>query len=174
MHRWVVRLFALLVTLLVATAAAPVAEASARVDITELVMPPDSGAKLEKTVRTLLHKAARPLDFGSGKRVEVVVKLTELSVEESGDLIRVTCTMVGRLKGGGSARSHISFGGKPKRRKELERQVLSMVSEGVMSRLAEMARAKDALDKKKDRQRGSDHGKSKDGHGKAPAARVSR
>lgn len=149
MKRWIAVFLALvaLTSLLVLPAGA--AHATARVDITELTLPGEADAKLEKTLRTLLHKAARPLNFGSGKRVEVSVKLTELTIEESGDLIRVTCTLVGRLKGGGSARSHISFGGKPKRRKELQRQVLAMVSDGVMSRLAEMARVREALEKKK-------------------------
>jgi hypothetical protein len=97
----------------------------------------------------LLHRSAKPLSFGHGQRVEVSVRLTELTIEQEDDVIRVTCTLIGRLKGGGSARSHISFGGKPNKRKELEHQVLAMVSDGVMSRLAEMARVREALEKKK-------------------------
>ena len=149
MKRWLMLVLALLGALLAATASPSELRASARVDITELTMPAESTAKLEKTLRTLLHRAAKPLNFGGGKRIEVTVRLTELSFEESNEVVRVTCTLVGRLKGGGTARSHISFGGSPKKRKELERQVLAMVSDGVMSRLAEMARVREALEKKK-------------------------
>ncbi len=164
MKRWLA-LVSLLATLVLVIVHAPAAMASATVDITELSLPGEADAKLEKQLRTLLHKAARPLDFGRGKRVEITVKLVELTVEESDDVLRVTCTLVGRLKGGGSARSHISFGGKPKRRKELQRQVLAMVSDGVMSRLAELARTRDALEKKK----AADEKSRKDQGGKKPA-----
>jgi hypothetical protein len=54
----------------------------------------------------------------------------------------VTCSLVGRLKGGGTARSKIAFGGKPSNRSKLERQVLASVTDGVIIRLSELARAK--------------------------------
>lgn len=167
MKRWSKMVLALGFALLFAVGSPSLAHASARVDITELAMPAESTAKLEKTLRTLLHRAAKPLNFGGGKRIEVTVRLVELSVEESSDVVRVTCTLVGRLKGGGTARSHISFGGSPKRRKELERQVLAMVSDGVMSRLAEMARVREALEKKKagtDPSKDKTHERTGEGH----------
>jgi outer membrane lipopolysaccharide assembly protein LptE/RlpB len=54
---------------------------------------------------------------------------------------------VGRLVGGPSARSRISFGGNPSEREALEKQVLSMVANGVVTRLAEIARAQAAREK---------------------------
>jgi hypothetical protein len=56
--------------------------------------------------------------------------------------VRLSCTVLGRLEGGPSARSRISFGASPKDRAALEKQVLRMVANGVVARLAEIARTR--------------------------------
>src|SRR4051812_27860799 len=134
-----------------------VAHAKTELVVTDLSLPDDRQSKeFEKLVRVTINRAAKPLDFGHAKRVEVTVRLTEFAVETSEDLVRVTCTLVVRLKGGGTARSHISFGDKPKRRKGLEKQVLKMASESVLIRIAEMTRVREALEKKKKESESSD------------------
>jgi hypothetical protein len=127
-----------------------VAFAKTELVVTDLSVPEDRQSKeFEKLVRTIIQRAAKPLDFGHSKRVEITVRLTEFKIESDEDLVRVTCTLVVRLKGGGTARSHISFGDKPKRKKGLEKQVLKMATESVLIRIAEMNRVREALEKKK-------------------------
>jgi hypothetical protein len=159
-------MFVAISLLLLAAASPRVALAKTDVVVTDLKLPEDRSSKeFEKSVRSALSKAAKPLDFGHVKRVEITVRLTEFSIETSDELVRVTCTLVGRLKGGGTARSHFSFGDKPGRRKSLEKQVLKMASEGVLGRLAEMTRVKEALEKKKQDEATA---KDKDKDGAAP------
>ena len=64
------------------------------------------------------------------------------SVTPDGDVLRVRCTLVGRVDGGPSARSKIAFGGDPAAQAELEKQVLTMVANGVVSRLAQIVRSR--------------------------------
>ncbi|MEZ4315694.1 MAG: hypothetical protein R3F14_47365, partial [Polyangiaceae bacterium] len=61
-----------------------------------------------------------------------------------GDVHRVTCTIVGRIPGGPSAKSRISFGGSPAEKAKLEKQVLTMVAKAVVTRLAEIVRSRAA------------------------------
>lgn len=133
------------VAVAVATTATPApAEAKSQVDIANVQLPDSDDAKANrrrvKVLRSLLRNAAKQADFGDSKEVRIHAKVTQFDVEEQGDVLRVTCTIVGRLEGGPSARSHISFGGHPKKRKQLEKQVLRMVSDGIMVRLAELAK----------------------------------
>jgi hypothetical protein len=154
----VARIAALFVVLLgvIGLAIAPrPAYAKAELSITKLELPENTSADLEKKLRKLLKQTASHLDFGKSKKVEVAIRLKEFTIETSDDLVRVTATLVGRLKGGGTARSHISFGAKPSKRKSLEKQVLKMVADSVLTRLAEMARVRDALDERKKKEAGS-------------------
>ena len=100
--------------------------------------------RLSSEIRRAAHKAAKGLDFGKGGRVLVSFTVVEVSVENLGDVVRVTCVLVGHLKGGGRARSKIRFGGKPADQKKLEKQVVVAATDGVMTRLSEMARARAA------------------------------
>jgi len=102
----------------------------------------DRDKRLKTMVRRLAYHAAKHLDFGKSRRVEVSFLVKELKIEEQDGLLRVTCTLVGKLKGGGSAKSRLSFGGKPGKRKQIEREVMASVTDGVITRLAEMARAR--------------------------------
>lgn len=98
--------------------------------------------QVARSIRRLAHASLAHLDFGKNK-VEVTIVVKELVIEQiSDELIRVRCTLIGKLKGGGTAKSRLAFSGKPARKKQLTRQVLTAVTDGVMTRLAELARAK--------------------------------
>jgi hypothetical protein len=99
-------------------------------------------ARLEKLLRNLLKEASRKADFGKARKVSLRARITEYAVERRGDVLRIRCAVVGRLEGGASAKSRVSFGGDPKDPGALEKQVLGMVASGVVSRLAALARAR--------------------------------
>lgn len=98
--------------------------------------------RVRSMIRRFATKSAKHLDFGETGRVEITLLVRELTVAEADGVLRVTCTIVGKLEGGKTAKSRLSFGGKPSRKKELEQQVLGAVTEGVMTRLAMLARKK--------------------------------
>jgi hypothetical protein len=100
----------------------------------------ENAARLGKVLRAALTQAARKTNFGKAKSITLSAKLVEFSTEQRGDVLRVTCTVRGRVKGGQSARSKISFGGSLGQRTELEKQVLTMVANGLVARLAQIAR----------------------------------
>src|SRR4029078_7826828 len=75
-----------------------------RIDVPE----GDGSAALEKTVKKLLERAARKANFGKAKKLSFAVKVSELKSETSGDVHRVSCTIVGRIPGGPSAKTRIS------------------------------------------------------------------
>lgn len=133
------------VVLAVASLAATPAAASpgTKVEWTKVVVPdrPDAAA-LEKTLRAMLAKAAKKADFGKHKSVSLSAKVQELVTEQQGDVVRVRCTIVGRVDGGPSAKSKIGFGGSPGARAQLEKQVLEMVANGVVARLAQIVRSR--------------------------------
>jgi hypothetical protein len=142
--------FATILAAALAPARPALAKTSTRLVVSKLSLPKDHDSnQFERAVRKRLVATARKLDFGSAKKVEITAKITQYTIETSDDLVRVTCTLVGRLKGGGTARSHISFGDRPSRRKKLEAQVLKIATESVLIRLADMTRAAEALEKKK-------------------------
>lgn len=96
--------------------------------------------RIATTIRRQAHRAAKHLDFGVKGRVEVTFVVRDIQVVEEDDVVTVTCTLVGRLKGGGSARSKIRFGGKPDKNNKVERQVVAAATEGVLTRLAQLSR----------------------------------
>jgi hypothetical protein len=100
------------------------------------------GARIAKNLHQLLKEASRKADFGKSGKVLLRARITEYVVEKKGDVLRIRCTVIGRLEGGPSARSRIAFGGDPKDPKALEKQVLTMVAHGVTSRLAALAKAR--------------------------------
>lgn len=138
--RWLAR-GALAAAVLVATAPPAEARSRARVEWKRVEVPPgDDAARLEKLFRKVLAKAGKRADFGKARRVTLSARIVELTFEPRGDVLQVTCTMVGRLEGGPKARSRISYGGHPNQRAALEQDVLTMVASGLVTRLAEMAR----------------------------------
>lgn len=140
---------AILVLWTLVVAPRPAFAKKAELAITKLELPEDSAADFEKRLRRMIRTAGANADFGKGKKVEATFRLKEFKVETTDDLVRVTATFVGRLHEGGTAKSHISFGAKPSKRKSLEKQVLRMVVDGVVTRLAEMARVRQALEERK-------------------------
>jgi hypothetical protein len=128
------------------------AEAHAATDvvITEIEVPPGPEAKATaKMVRRLLTSAAKRADWtgkssagksGGPTRVRIRARVTELDLVEADGVLRVRCTMVGRVEGGNGARSRLDFGGKPSQRTALKKKVVGMVSDGLVTRLAQIAR----------------------------------
>lgn len=102
---------------------------------------PDSSARIAKTFKTALEQAARKANFGKVKSITLSAKVVEFTAEQRGDVLRVTCSVSGRVIGGHGARSKISFGGSPAARDELEKQVVTTVANGLVARLAQIARA---------------------------------
>jgi hypothetical protein len=120
---------------------APAAEAATEVVITEVEVPPGPEAKATaKMVRRFLTSSAKRCDFGDKARVRIRARVTELDLVETDGVLRVRCTMVGRVEGGHGARSRLDFGGKPSQRTALKKKVLGMVSDGLVTRLAQIAR----------------------------------
>lgn len=105
---------------------------------------PDSDAAMEKQLKKLLDQAAKKANFGKTKKLSFSVKMLEFTSETKGDVHRVTCAIIGRIPGGPSAKSKISFGGSPADKAKLEKQILTMVSKAVVVRLAEIVRARAA------------------------------
>src|SRR5262249_22323221 len=101
---------------------------------------PESSARLTKVLRQALEQAARKANFGKVKSIALSAKLVELSADQRGDVLRITCTIMGRVVGGQGARSKISYGGAPAAREELEKQVVTMVATGLVARLAQIVR----------------------------------
>jgi len=108
------------------------------------------GERLAKNLQKLLKEASRKADFGKSGKVLLRARITEYVVEQRGDVMRIRCTVIGRLEGGPSAKSRIAFGGDPKDPKGLEKQVLTMVAHGVTSRLAALAKARTTEKKESD------------------------
>jgi hypothetical protein len=136
--------------------------AKTEVAVTEVKLPDDHQSKeLERSVRAAVAHALKSARFGSAKHIEISIRLSELSVEEMDGIVHVTCTLSGRLKGGGAARSHVSFGDKPTKRKALVKQSLRMAAESVVTRLADMVRDLEAEEKKRNKDSHGDKGKKK-------------
>jgi hypothetical protein len=105
----------------------------------------DRSALRMKLLKTALGQAARKANFGKkAKSVTLSARVVELTTEQHGDVLRVSCTMLGHVAGGSGAKSKISFGGAAAARDELEKQVLTMVANGLVARLAQIARTEEA------------------------------
>ena len=114
--RWAV---AAAIGLSVLAAAPGAAHASPRPKIEWLrVDVPDGqdSARLGKLLKEALKQAAKRANFGkAAKTVLLSARITELSIEEHGDVLRVSCTAMGRVAGGAGARSRISVRRQPRR-----------------------------------------------------------
>jgi hypothetical protein len=104
----------------------------------------DKRPELERFLKQIIELQTRRADWGRPRQspLEARFDVTEFSMVAGKDVVRVTCTGIGKLKGGQSVRSHFSMGGRPAGRAELERQLLTMLGRGIVNRLAEVARAK--------------------------------
>jgi hypothetical protein len=120
-----------------------------RVKLDRLVLPANLlGAKEFEThlLRTLRHEA-RHADWGTGGGSKISYRffVERLDLREEGGVLHVACTALGRLPKGKSAKSQIDFGGDPRERKKVVERVLDMVARGVVTRLAELERARRTL-----------------------------
>ncbi len=119
-----------------------------RVHLDRLDFPDVPGAAgYKKHLLKVLHKEARRARWGAGRdnRIEYRFDVTELSIRVEGDVLKVSCSAVGRLPGRQSARSRLTFGGDPARRTQVVHQVLEIVARGVLTRLSELERQRRGL-----------------------------
>jgi hypothetical protein len=114
-----------------------------RVVWTEISLPSRDGRlELERFLKHVVDQQTRRANWGAHREnpIEVRLEVTELTATLAKDVVRVTCTGVGHMKGGQTVRSHFSMGGRPSGKVELERQLLTMLGRGIVGRLAEIAR----------------------------------
>lgn len=114
------------------------------IKIDKVELPPDvAGAKgYAKYLKKRLLKESRRAKWGAGRNnvIQYRFTITELSVSDEGDVLRIKCTAVGKLPRGQAAKSHLTFSGNPKKRRQVIEQVLDIVARGVVTRLAELER----------------------------------
>ena len=138
--RWGALIALGLATLAVAPTAAH-AGGKARVEWLRVDVPEREGApRVQKLLKQALAQATKKANFGKGQHVSLSARVVELTTEERGDVLRITCTVMGRVVGGAGARSRISYGGSPDKRDELEKEVLTQVANGLVARLAQIVR----------------------------------
>ncbi len=117
-----------------------------RVRLDRLSLPPELiGAKaFEKHLRATLHREVRRADWGAGVSSKISYRFVveQLDLREDKGVLHVTCTARGRLPKGKSAKSQIVFGGDPRERTKVVQHVLDIVARGVVTRLAELERAR--------------------------------
>jgi hypothetical protein len=105
------------------------------------VRPGNDAKRVARRLKRLLGKASKNAKWGKGK-LKLSARVTQLEWEERDDVVRVSLTVVARIVGGPSARSHIRLGGRPSERSTLERDALRIVANGLVTRLAELARSR--------------------------------
>src|SRR4051812_48595519 len=82
-----------------------------KVDWSRVEVPAGEGSdRLAKVLRAALEQAARKANFGKARSVTLSARVTSFSVEHHGDVLRISCTALGRVVGGQGAKSKISFG----------------------------------------------------------------
>lgn len=117
-----------------------------RVKLDRLTLPPDLiGAKaFESHLRGTLKREVRHADWGAGagSKISYRFAIEQLELREADGVLHVSCTARGRLPRGKSAKSHIVFGGDPRERTKVVQHVLDIVARGVVTRLAELERAR--------------------------------
>ena len=137
---------ALVVSSAVAAAPSASGETAVRgrptVVLDRLEVPPDVSRHFERHLRHTLRRIARRAQWGAGRghRIEYRFKLERLELAHQGSVVRVTCTAVGQLPRGRTARSHLVFGGDAGKRDAVVERVLDIVARGVITRLAELER----------------------------------
>ena len=138
--RW--RWLLLVLLLLVALPAVDSAEARpSRVDWTVEVRQGEDAKRVARTLRQLFKRASKRADWGKGGPVKLHARVAELRWQRlEDDVVRVHVTVVARIEGGKSARSHIRLGGDPARRRKLEKDALRIVADGLVTRLSAMTR----------------------------------
>ena len=117
-----------------------------KVKLDRLALPADLpfAKEYESHLRGTLRREARRADWGAGAGSKISYRffVEQLELREEAGVLHVTCTALGRLPRGKSAKSHIVFGGNPRERKKVVERVLDIVARGVVTRLAELERAR--------------------------------
>lgn len=115
-----------------------------KIKVDRIDLPPDvAGAKSYKRfLKKRLLREARKAKWGAGRNnlIQFRFGISELSVSDEGDVLRVRCTAVGKLPRGRAAKSHLTFSGDPRKRRQVIERVLEIVARGVVTRLAELER----------------------------------
>ena len=115
-----------------------------QVSLDRLVFPEGvaNGLEFQRFLKLRLQREARRADWGAptGAKIEFRFFVEELTTRSDGNVLRITCTALGRLPKGKSARSKIEYGGDPRKRVLEVKKVLEMVARGVITRLAELER----------------------------------
>jgi hypothetical protein len=114
------------------------------VHLDHLEFPKDiqGAAGFERHLRKVLKREAFLADWGAGQdnRIEYRFYVSELRYTLDGGALRIHCDAFGRMPGGQTAKSELSFGGDPGQRTQLTQQVLEIVGRGVITRLAQLER----------------------------------
>ena len=108
----------------------------------------DDGKRVAATLKGLLKTATKRAKWGDGDKLEMKARVKKLEWEAHDDVLRVSVTVVARIKGGETARSHIRLGGHPKDRRKIEKEALKIVADGLVTRLSDIARREAAAAKK--------------------------
>lgn len=103
---------------------------------------------LKLHLERVLRKEVRRVEWGAGRdnRIEYRFSVTKLELSVRGDVLEVSCTAVGALPGGRTAKSQLTFGGPARERQQVIKQVLEIVARGVITRLAQLERRRRGLD----------------------------
>jgi hypothetical protein len=107
-----------------------------------------SGAPgFQQHLKRVLRREAYRADWGAGRenRIEYRFVVTELSYTLHEKTLRIRCSAIGRLPGGQTAKSELTFGGGVGERTALTKRVLEIVARGVITRLAELERKRRGL-----------------------------
>ncbi|MBI5536443.1 MAG: hypothetical protein HY898_27220 [Deltaproteobacteria bacterium] len=135
----------------VATSADPTfARRRPKVVWTEVQVPEgDHQTNRERQLRNVLKREGHRVQWGDPPDglIEASVKVTEFVIDRRPDVVRVTCSAVGRLGKGPAVKTHFSFGGHPKKEAALESQMLTLVGRGVVARLASLSRERHKVSK---------------------------
>ncbi len=102
----------------------------------------------KRHLRKVLRKEARRADWGAGRnnRIEYRFSVEQLRIEQLDDVLRVSCSAVGRLPKGKTAKSNLTFGGSPSEQQRVVKRVLEIVARGVITRLAQLERRRRGLE----------------------------
>ena len=131
---------------LVATASPARSRGRPKVVLDRLDFPSDVAAAgyYKKHLRRVLAREVRRVEWGAGREntIQYRFAIAKLDISIADGIMKVSCTAMGRLPGGRKAKSHLSFGGDPRKKTQVVSRVLEIVARGVVTRLAELERVR--------------------------------
>ncbi len=98
----------------------------------------------EQRLREFLQRETRRAVWGAGRGSTITYRyfVTELVIEQRGDVVRVRCQATGQLPKGKTAKGMLTFSGPASTRDAVVVEVLEIVARGVITRLAELERTR--------------------------------